>query len=75
MENDWKLCENEKPPKKEDFSHSEAVLVWYEATEKERAGYGISYYHYSPPNQKPLWVDFNSMRTPKFWQKITSPAF
>jgi hypothetical protein len=59
------------PPCKENWKHSEMVLVYYsEDPEMVRTSkWSVAYYHYEPPfDQKPHWVDFNTDRgKPDFW--------
>lgn len=68
------LTEQETPPLKHGWEHSEQVLVWYPAVENRLSErYSIAYYHYQPPFDGPQWVDFSGTaqgRTPERWWNL-----
>lgn len=71
----WTYCDDRLPERKEGWSHTDEVLVWYEGAEQKMAKYGIAYYHYDPPHRDPEWVDFANLgRVPIMWKAITKPV-
>lgn len=74
----WNLCSEVLPDKKPNWEHTEQCLVWYSSVEGGRtAGYGVAYYHYSPPfRDKGQWIDFAHYgQQPIVWQHIQPPSF
>lgn len=71
----WTYCDDRLPERKEGWSHTDEVLVWYEGGVQKMAKYGIAYYHYDPPYRDPEWVDFANLgRVPIVWKAITKPV-
>ena len=74
----WNLCSEVLPDKKPNWDYSAQCLVWYEGVPNVNvAGYGIAYYHYSPPfREKGEWIDFAHYgRQPIAWKHILPPSF
>jgi len=63
------------PPKKNDWSHSEQVLVYYAGNERACSRYSVAYYHYDPPFESEKWIDHSGSaygRTPLWWWPLPS---
>jgi hypothetical protein len=63
------------PPKKDGWSHSEQVLVYYESNERACSRYSVAYYHYDPPFESEKWTDFSGSaygRSPLYWWPLPS---
>lgn len=74
---DWINVIDSLPERKAEQEYSEECLVWYKGEPNARVeGYGIAYYHYTPPfKEKGTWVDFaNYGRQPDFWKPIQPPT-
>lgn len=62
----WTPVEESLPPKKDEWNHSERVVIKYWGGEL-----GIGYYHYNPPYREPGFIDFfNVGLQPTHWLPI-----
>lgn len=74
MSDNWINAEEQKPPLKEGWNHSEQVALYYPSTGDRVSGFGIGYWHADPPFSNPMFVDFAHYgRSPSHWCTLPPP--